>query len=399
MIIGSLILPGLMLFSLFAATLVCTGLIVKLSPKLGLVKEPTSRCAHVQPTPRGGGLAFVITCLSSISLLYGKELISGTPITTIFCGGLFIAAIGFWDDLRHLSVKIRLGLQLLIIVASVSVLSPLPAMELWGFKLEASWVLGAIAVLGMMWWLNLFNFMDGIDGLAASEAISVLVMSSILICFKTPSLLVDYSIELASMMLLSASLLGFLGANWAPAKIFMGDVGSTFLGYMLGMLALMTIAAGALNLWVWLILPGVFWVDATLTLMRRMLRGDCWYQAHRSHAYQRISRLLEGSEVQANPRHKAHRKVTSSILAINVCWLFPWAASALLWPEWGIFFAVSAWMPLVVLAAYCGAGMPGEIKSHSEVQVDIVKFVPKQEQAKQGEEEIPLEVGTNYDAA
>jgi len=362
MMIGGLMLPGLILLSVFVASLVCTGLIVKLAPRLGLVKEPTGRCSHVAPTPRGGGVAFVITCLSTIGLLFWKDLISGSSISTIFCGGFLIAVIGFWDDLRHLPVRYRLCAQFLIISVSVYAISPLPTVELGGFKLDAPWMLWAIATFGMVWWLNLFNFMDGIDGLAATEAISVLVMASILLCFQIPSVYADYSVEQALLLLLSVSLLGFMGANWAPAKIFMGDVGSTFLGYMLGMLALMTMVAGSLNLWTWLILPGVFWVDATLTLLRRMIRGDRWYQAHQSHAYQRVSRLLSGSEGQINLRHKAHRTVTLSVLALNVCWLFPFAACSLIWPESGILFVAIAWMPLILLAVYCGAGKPGNIE-------------------------------------
>lgn len=409
MIIGSLILPGLILFSLFVATLVCTGICVKLSPTLGLLKEPTNRCAHTKPTPSGGGITFVITCLASISMLYWNELLSGGPVTTIVCGGLFIAAIGFWDDIRQLSVKTRLCLQLLIIVTSVAVLSPLPALNLWGFPLESTWLLGAIAVLGMMWWLNLFNFMDGIDGLATTEAISILGMASVLICFQNSSLITDYSIEQASMMLLAVALLGFLGANWAPAKIFMGDVGSTFLGYMLGMLALMTLSAGTLNLWVWFILPGVFWIDATMTLMRRIISRDCWYQGHQTHAYQRISRYLEGTEIQHTLRYQSHHKVTASILAINVCWLFPWAASALIWPAWGMLFMAASWTPLVLLAAFCGAGKPGEIEWHSETsvktrpfetaQVETISFEANKAEATHPQEKFPVELGIKCDAA
>tara|TARA_R110002111_G_scaffold168038_2_gene233935 strand:- start:37872 stop:39020 length:1149 start_codon:yes stop_codon:yes gene_type:complete len=374
MMIGSLILPGFILLSLFAASLVCTGLIVKLAPGLGLVKAPTSRCSHVAPTPRGGGLAFVVTCLSAIGLLYWEELISGSSISMLFCGGFFIAAIGFWDDLHHLSVKKRLCAQVLVISASVYAISPLPTVELAGIKLEASWVLWAIATFGMVWWLNLFNFMDGIDGLAATEAISVLIMASILICFEIPSVYTDYSVEQALMLLLAVSLLGFMGANWAPAKIFMGDVGSTFLGYMLGMLALMTMVAGSLNLWIWLILPSVFWVDATSTLLRRMIRGERWYQAHQSHAYQRVSRLLAGSEDLNHLRHQAHRKVSLSVLAINVCWLFPLAACSLIWSEWGILFVAMAWMPLVLLAVFCGAGKPGNIEQHRKKTAKVMRL-------------------------
>ncbi len=380
--IDSLILPGFLLLSIFVTSLVCTGLIVKLAPRLGLVKAPTSRCSHVAPTPRGGGLAIVVTCLSAICLLFWDELVSGSSLSMIFCGGCCIAAIGLWDDLYHLSVRYRLCAQVLIISVSVYAISPLPAVDLWGFTLDTTWVLWAIATIAMVWWLNLFNFMDGIDGMAVTEAISILVMASILICFKIPFLNAGYSLEQALMMILAVSLLGFMGANWAPAKIFMGDVGSTFLGYMLGVLALMTIVAGSLNLWAWLILPAVFWVDATSTLLRRMIGGERWYQAHRSHAYQRVSRLLAGSGERDHLRHQAHRKVSLSVLAMNVCWLFPLAACSLIWSEWGILFVVIAWLPLVVLAAFCGAGKPGEIERHGKT---IAKFM-------QLEETISLEI-------
>ena len=177
------------------------------------------------------------------------------------------------------------------------------------------------------------------------------------------------SLVLFPMLILTASLAGFILVNWAPAKIFMGDVGSTFLGYTLGMLAATTVYSGALNLWVWLILPGVFWVDATFTLLRRMLRGDRWYQAHQSHAYQRVSRYLVEPEGKNLTRKAAHRRVTLIALALNVCWLLPLATMALFWPAWGLPLVMIAWAPLVALATYYGAGKPGNIPLAAEGNV------------------------------
>lgn len=333
-------------------------LIIKLAPRLGLVKEPTSRCSHIKPTPRGGGLAFVITSLLAMTVCYWSEAVSGSQLSVLLCGGTIIAALGFCDDIFQLSIKKRMSIQVLIIAASLYSMSPLPALEFWGVRVESNWLLWGVSTLALAWWLNLFNFMDGIDGLAGTQAVSMLISAIVLICAQysggelfIPSL----------MLILTSALLGFLKTNWPPAKIFMGDVGSTFLGYILGMMAVMTIINGSLNLWVWLILPGVFWVDATFTLLRRMLKGDRWYQAHQSHTYQRVSRYLEEREGQDDSRHRAHRKVTLTVLGLNVCWLFPLASAALVWPAWGLPLVAVAWLPLVSLAWLAGAGKQGNI--------------------------------------
>lgn len=347
-----------MLFGVFAATLVGTLLLIRLAPALGLVQKPTSRCSHIQPTPRGGGLSFVVISLLACALYFWNEFSSGSLLTVLLCGGALIAAIGFVDDLYQLSIKKRLGGQFLIIAASLYAFLPTPSIEFWGIQLQSDWLCWGLMTFALVWWLNLFNFMDGIDGLAGTEASSVLISASLLIYYQHPG---EQPLSLSLMLILTAALLGFMQRNWASARIFMGDVGSTFLGYMLGMLAVMTTFSGALNLWVWLILPGVFWVDATFTLLRRMVRGDRWYQAHQSHAYQRAARYLEEPQGKNLSRKWAHRKVTLTALALNVCWLLPLATAALLWPAWGLLLVLVAWSPLVALAALCGAGKPGNI--------------------------------------
>ncbi|WP_417380608.1 MraY family glycosyltransferase [Gimesia sp.] len=352
-------------------SLICTGVILKLAPLLGLVKLPTSRCSHVTPTPRGGGLSFVVSSLVTFSILYFSGLISGTVIPVILAGGTLIAALGFWDDLYNVPIRYRLGAQAAIIAASVYALSPLPALEFWGFKLDASWLTWGIATFALIWWLNLFNFMDGIDGMAGGEATSILVAVTLLISLKTASF---ETADQTLMLLLAVSLLGFMTFNWPPAKIFMGDVGSTYLGFTLGMLALSSLSSGLLNLWVWLIIPAVFWVDATFTLLRRMIRRDCWYQAHQSHAYQRLSRFLEATQTGNPARHRAHRKVSLGTLCINLVWLFPLSVVALYWPAWGLLTVVAAWTPLVLLAASCGAGKPGNIEQRDQKRSNNVEY-------------------------
>ncbi|MEQ8855525.1 glycosyltransferase family 4 protein [Gimesia sp.] len=362
----SLITSTVMLIGVTVATLVGALLIIRLAPSLGLVQKPTNRCSHIQPTPRGGGLSFVVISLLATTVCLWNEVSSGSLLTVLLCGGALIAAIGFCDDLYQLSIKKRLGAQILIIAASVYTLLPAPAIELWGIRLQSDVICWGITALALVWWLNLFNFMDGIDGLAGMEATCILTTAGGLMYYQQGG---ASSQVLLPMVILTASLAGFILVNWAPAKIFMGDVGSTFLGYTLGMLAATTVYSGALNLWVWLILPGVFWVDATFTLLRRMLRGDRWYQAHQSHAYQRVSRYLVEPEGKNLTRKAAHRRVTLIALALNVCWLLPLATMALFWPAWGLPLVMLAWAPLVALAAYYGAGKPGNIPLPAEGNV------------------------------
>ena len=366
MVFDSVITSSVMLIGVSVATLVGALLIIRLAPTLGLVQKPTNRCSHIQPTPRGGGLSFVVISLLATTVCLWNEVSSGSLLTVMLCGGALIAAIGFCDDLYQLSIKKRLGAQILIIAASVYTLLPAPAIELWGIQLQSDVICWGITALALVWWLNLFNFMDGIDGLAGMEATCILTTAGGLMYYQQGA---ASSLVLFPMLILTASLAGFILVNWAPAKIFMGDVGSTFLGYTLGMLAATTVYSGALNLWVWLILPGVFWVDATFTLLRRMLRGDRWYQAHQSHAYQRVSRYLVEPEGKNLTRKAAHRRVTLIALALNVCWLLPLATIALYWPAWGLPLVMLAWAPLVALAAYYGAGKPGNIPLPAEGNV------------------------------
>jgi Fuc2NAc and GlcNAc transferase len=157
-----------------------------------------------------------------------------------------------------------------------------------------------LAVVGLVWLINLYNFMDGIDGLAAGEAVGVGLVGGVLLAAAGAT-----GLSLVALALAAAAG-GFLVFNWPPAKIFMGDVGSGLLGYAFGVLAMASERAGAVPLVVWMILLAVFIVDATATLIRRVVNGERWFEAHRSHAYQRA--------VQAGYSHHA---VTVAVMGLN----------------------------------------------------------------------------------
>jgi Fuc2NAc and GlcNAc transferase len=218
-------------------------------------------------------------------------------------------------------------------------LKQLPELSVFGYQWPSGWLLSGLYLIALVWLLNLFNFMDGIDGIAGVQAVTAL-SGAALILWSAGS-----SYWPIILLALSASILGFLVFNWAPAKIFMGDAGSSFLGFMLGALALITSATGLINLWGWLILLAIFIGDSTLTLLRRVKSGDKLYEAHRSHAYQILSR-----------KWGSHMPVTLLVLCVNLIWLLPLAWAASVWPAEGILFCLLAYLPLLWFMYRVGAG-------------------------------------------
>lgn len=246
--------------------------------------------------------------------------------------------VGFMDDRWHLSARWRLLAQIVAAGWVVWHLLP-PSLSTLGIVVEPR-ALGALLTgVLVVWMINLFNFMDGIDGLASLEAVSVSAGAAIVAFTTHPD-----SVTMP-LWLFAAATAGFLIWNRPPARIFMGDAGSGFLGLVVAAFALSAAADGAPLLWSWLILVGAFMTDATVTLIRRVLRGEKFYLAHRSHAYQYASRL-----------YRSHKVVTLAFGAINVFWLFPWAlAVALGWID-GVLALLIAYTPLVLLAFHYKAG-------------------------------------------
>jgi Fuc2NAc and GlcNAc transferase len=195
--------------------------------------------------------------------------------------GTVIAVVGFLDDRLGLPSGLRLLVQIGAGCLAVLALGPVRELALAGWRLPLGPFALPVTVLGLVWLTNLYNFMDGIDGLAAGHTLVVTGMATLLFAGTgAPDLRFVTSA-------LAAVTLGFLPWNWAPARIFMGDVGSLFLGFILGVLGLAGVAAGAVTVPGWTLLMGVFVFDATVTLVRRMLRGERLDAAHRRHAYQR----------------------------------------------------------------------------------------------------------------
>lgn len=333
----------LLLASVFALSWIGTGLVRRYALAKSIIDVPNQRSSHKVPTPRGGGVSLVLVSLFCMLVLIGIGQADTNSLIGIVGGGALVAVIGFWDDHGHIAARWRLLGHGLAAAWGLFWMSGMPPLTVYSLTLDGPFLGTAFGLLFLMWLLNLYNFMDGIDGLAAIEAITVCGGGAVIYWIG------GYPQLTFIPLILAAAAAGFLIWNFPPAKIFMGDAGSGYLGLVLGLLALQAGWCETQMFWAWLILLGVFVVDSTFTLSRRLLRGDKVYEAHRSHAYQYASR-----------RYGSHLPITFTILFINLLWLLPLALLTGLGHLPGPVALVISYAPLVFLAYRYKAGAEEE---------------------------------------
>lgn len=280
----------LLLVAVFGAVTVATGGLRLWLLRGSFVDVPNERSSHSVPTPRGGGIAVVVAGLAAMWLT------NGLP-TVILVGAMLLAAVSWIDDVRSLPVLPRFAAQIIAVAAAVVFV--LPPDEVLPFPLPTT---AAALLIGVawVWFVNLYNFMDGIDGISGVETISICVGVA-LIGSQVPA--AEHLVMPA--LTIAAGAAGFLWWNWHPAKIFLGDVGSVPLGFMTGYLLLDLAVSGAPE--AALLLPGYYLADATITLLRRAWRREKIWRAHREHFYQR-----------AYQRGLPHSAISLRIAAINI---------------------------------------------------------------------------------
>lgn len=323
------------------ASLLITGLLRRYALTRSLIDIPNARSSHTVPTPRGGGVAIVLSFLAMLPLGWMQGVLSFEIMLAFLGAGALVAVIGFMDDHGHIAARWRLLGHFAGAVWALFWLGGLPPLSAFGFMLDLGWIGTVLAAFYLVWMLNLYNFMDGIDGLASVEAMcATLGMCAIYYASGHFALIWP-------ALVLGLAVAGFLFWNFPPARIFMGDAGSGFLGITLGILALHAAWSDSQLFWAWLILLGVFIVDATVTLIRRLMVGQKVYEAHRTHAYQYASR-----------KYGKHLPVTLGVLLINLIWLLPLAWAVACKGLDGIIGLLIAYIPLVVLAIRFDAGKP-----------------------------------------
>ena len=319
---------------------IVTGLLYRYAVVNSVMDVPNERSSHSIDTPRGGGLAIVISFLLGIMIFWKTSFLENRLLIGFIGSGLMVAVIGFMDDHRHIAARWRLLVHFAAAGWLLVWLGGMPSVVLFGMVFDFGWFGHLLAFFALAWLVNLYNFMDGIDGIAGIEALSSTLAIGFLFLFSLNNEGVAFL-----NILMSVSVAGFLLWNFPRAKTFMGDAGSGFLGVMLGGFALYSAHVAPQLFWCWLILLGVFIVDATYTLIRRLLRGDKIYKAHRSHAYQYAAR-----------KYRSHIPITLAVLAINLFWLSPWAFAVAYRAIDGVVAMLIAYIPLIWLAWYFHAG-------------------------------------------
>ena len=325
-----------MLPALLIAIVVATWLSCHLYRKIALhfhfYDHPNERSVHTEPTPTGAGIVIVIGFYLGLTIGWQQQLIA-TSILTAALGGLPVAAIGLIDDRKKLHWSLRAVIHMLAAVWCIYYVG-FPTLMIMGSTLDPGVVGLVFGVVALVWLLNLHNFMDGIDGIAACEIVFVCGAASVLSGFHSEGW------GFVNLLLMTVSL-GFLIINWPKAKLFMGDVGSGFLGLTLGMLIL---AHNEISVWSWMILLSYFVTDACLTILLRLAHRENITESHSQHAYQHLTRVI------------GDVKTLYLVILINMLWIFPIAILSARFPEYGVLLLLLASLPLLLAEFVCGAG-------------------------------------------
>ena len=304
----------------FILSLLFTWFIKNYALKKSLLAHVNERSSHAIPTPHGGGIAIALTWFCGLVYLFTCNQLDVSLFYALMCGTL-LSLVSYLDDVYELSPKLRLIVQALVSSAGLYALGGLSVIDVGFYTIENQVITNGFAFIGIMWCINLYNFLDGIDGYAGSEALFLALAAWLLFGGE-------------HFLVLGASVAGFLVWNWHRAKIFMGDVGSTLLGYTVAIFALYYQNNGY-SIFIWIILFGLFWFDATLTLYRRYKNDEKLSQAHRKHAYQRA--------VQSGLRHDS---VVLLGLVANMI-LLAFGYGALKNPQW-----LFVWLGVTIILLY-----------------------------------------------
>nr|WP_241263383.1 glycosyltransferase family 4 protein [Parahaliea mediterranea] len=303
------------------------GAYLKLARHWQLLDHPNHRSSHSLPTPHGGGVPLLLSLAVAVLAAGGFGVAWSAELRWLLGFALALMALGVLDDLVGLSVRLRFAVYALCcLVAAALLMAPLGPL--------AWWLLLPVG-FALLWGLNLFNFMDGIDGIAAIQCFMASCAAALLAFFHTGA--GEYALF---CLLLGFCHLGFLAWNFPPARLFMGDAGSVPTGFLLGALAVLGEVSGALSAATWLVLLAAFVADASYTLLRRLLRGERITEAHREHLYQRLSR-----------RWHSHLAVDLALLATMALWLFPLAWAVQTFEQYRLFLVILAYLPPLIYMA------------------------------------------------
>jgi len=313
-----------------------TRILIGVGRRGSILAVPNERSSHSIPTPTLGGAAIALPVLIWSAYRAGQD-----PLCwSVVLGGGILAVLGLADDLRDLSARVRFPIQCVAVAIALAVVPLAVPLVIGPLTIEPRWLVGAFDFVVVLWIVNLYNFMDGIDGIAASQC--VVFCAGVLLIGHPAAFVQEF------LWILLGAAAGFLWFNRPPARIFMGDVGVGFIGLLVGVIGLTLDARHQMPLIASMILLAGFWFDATYTLCVRIATGQRFALAHRSHLYQRCAARF------------GHGRTTSMFVAYASVWLMPLAWLCVRVPRWGFAWLAVAIAPLAVAAVRMRAGLPGK---------------------------------------
>lgn len=331
-------LPPYIFFTFLVSFTIClliTRYLIAILPKYGMIDAPSQRRQHRKITPRGGGIAILIAFSLGFSLI--DYLWLQTDYTIRVLPPLWmLGIISFYDDVKHVNIGIRFTIH--IIVASYLAYYILLPNQLFHGELgySADLIMTVLALTGFM---NIYNFMDGMDGMTVSETthLSITIM---LLCLLRHDVILYSELVFAIALLTLACSIAFGVYNWHPAHIFLGDVGSIILGMLMG-LALMLIAASSERLFVSVIIASMYYLaDGGMTILIRAIKGEKIWQPHLKHFFQ-----------QAIKKRLTHKKIITEIILCNY-WLMMLSIGALFYPVVSLLLAILIVTRVIIKFSY-----------------------------------------------
>jgi len=296
-----------------------------------ILANPNYRTLHESPTPTGGGIVFAVVFIACLIFLWWSNKLSNDLFFVFGVGGSIAVFFGLLDDIFEIKIRQKLIGQFLL---SFWVLFWFEGGPLANIDWIPSSIAALITLLFLVWVINAYNFMDGIDGMAVSGA--MFASGSIVLVMLLTS---GSSMILILSVLLLACSSAFMFFNWSPASIFMGDAGSLFLGYIFGAQIIYTTMLNEVSIYTWLIIFSYFIADTTATQIARLVLSKNWRKPHRSHAYQNIARIYNN-----------HLRVTLSIIAYDILWLSPLLIWSVLEPDMAVIATILAMVPAFIVS-------------------------------------------------
>lgn len=303
------------------------------------IDNPVEKSCHIKPTPTAGGLAILFSYSIFIYTLIVLLGANANIFLILLISIIPVAFTGLLDDLKNVNIYIRLLVQFF---SATLIIYYFQINNSTYFEINQSTILITIlSIILSVWLMNLFNFMDGIDGYASTECIFISFVASILLYLNdSESLMYVYLAGLGAVNI------GFIFRNWYPAKIFMGDTGSISIGCILAFFIFYSASESILSIYTWLILLSVFIADSSYTLLVRVVTKKNIFRRHLTHAFHKMT-IKENS----------HLFTVKKMILINLSWVFPMSFLSNIYSDYNIVLAITAYLPLLFILIKIGAGL------------------------------------------